>query len=543
MAKVVYYDPYSEIVYYKDIAENFKGDTSTKWLEIQEEGERAYSYRGDQDGISKRMGRTVAETLRRQARSEYDKEVKALSEFFGCSIDSFPNWVLRGRISFKPLLEAVNEAFNFQDAVEKLHFRLQNEELGVSSDSLDSHFYNSLINNITEELTDFVLRNIEDLLNNRITNNDLRDFIDNAANNSLKELIPSLLKEQQRDRISAIDLSLIVSDSYDKLRNLMQTDNLWEFNINDLITRLQDNFNLNNSIDDMVWALRQDLNIQVVNKLNLTPETINLLTSYVQTALSGELILADGVSTAIMPDLSGVEQDFKEKLSRATDGQNLELILSMQERKTRDSYASIKRDLQRLRDNMKRSVKDRLFIYERQINYDSNELKLGNSSFRLPHFRNFLREIQFPNADRLIDYLRQTMPGAIYEGQTTNASISLARATANFLFDDFKVLGETAGLNTIHLYNIQGVYLPLSYILSTIADSFSKLNDPTSYVNFDFNYGDNPLYTAEDYPMKSGRTKRGSEERWAAQAKQSDEIIVTVTFLQNFKELIERDLM
>ena len=539
----MYYDPYSEIVYYKDIAEKFEGDTRARWLAIQEEGEKAYGYRGDQDGISKRMGRTVAETLRRQARSEYDKEVKALSEFFGCSIDSFPKWVLRGRISFKPLLEAVNEAFNFQDAVEKLHLRLQNEELGVSSDSLDSHFYNSLVNNITEKLTDFIFHNIEDFLDNRITNNDLRDFINNVADNSLKELIPSLLKEQQRDRISAIDLSLIVSDSYNKLRNLMQTDNLWEFNINDLITRLMDNLNLNDSIDDMAWALRQDLNIQVINKLNLTPETINILISHVQTALSGELILADGVVTTIMPDLSVLEQNLKEKISRATDRQNLELILGIQERKTREAYENLKRDLQRLRNNMQRSVKDGFFIYRRQIPYDSNELKLGNSSFRLPDFRTFLRDIQFPNADRLIDYLRQTMPGAIYEGQTTNASISLARATANFLFDDFKVLGETAGLGAIHLYNIQGVYLPLSYILSTIADSFSKLNDPTSYVNFDFNYGDNPLYTAEDYPMKSGRGKRGSEKRWAAQANQSDEIIVTVTFLKNFKELIERDLM
>lgn len=141
----------------------------------------------------------------------------------------------------------------------------------------------------------------------------------------------------------------------------------------------------------------------------------------------------------------------------------------------------------------------------------------------------------------LIQGIMQTIPGAIGENDKDLMEDKLAEYFAYFLFDDIDVIGQnTSGskFTQIHLMNLDGVYVPLSVLLSTYADALNKeitkitvapesvakikISTPKS---IKYNYAD-PNFTPED-------------GMWA---KQRDEafngIKVSITFLKSLRTIM-----
>ena len=132
----------------------------------------------------------------------------------------------------------------------------------------------------------------------------------------------------------------------------------------------------------------------------------------------------------------------------------------------------------------------------------------------------------------------QLAPGAIYGNSTEMREairLNLSKALANFLFDDYKMLGNDLldkGANAVHLFNLNGIRVPLSYFLAQAAEALAETAKATNGIfNISIHvpeilYGGSEYYY-DDY----------TPDMWAAQqAHTLYNSTITVTFLKKFNE-------
>ena len=148
------------------------------------------------------------------------------------------------------------------------------------------------------------------------------------------------------------------------------------------------------------------------------------------------------------------------------------------------------------------------------------------------------------NADELIGAIANTIKGAVYEGKKYEESLSkyIAEDIAIFLFDDARVLGKKMNENTanaIHLMNLNGIYIPLSYFLFLLAEAF-KSKDSEEYRNIFSPQIENNI--SIKYP-NGGEGAEGldkwSEDDWYRQRDDAlDRVKIGAHFSKNFVEMI-----
>jgi hypothetical protein len=91
-------------------------------------------------------------------------------------------------------------------------------------------------------------------------------------------------------------------------------------------------------------------------------------------------------------------------------------------------------------------------------------------------------------AKSFIGAIMQTLKGAMGSDKKGYLEEVLATQVAYFLFDDFETIGKkSTGVNRLHLMDLNGIYLPLSVILKTLADALERaenrgLDNPKSVV-------------------------------------------------------------
>ena len=149
------------------------------------------------------------------------------------------------------------------------------------------------------------------------------------------------------------------------------------------------------------------------------------------------------------------------------------------------------------------------------------------------------------NADELIGAIANTIKGAVYEGKKSEESLSkyIAEDIAIFLFDDARVLGKKMNENTanaIHLMNLNGIYIPLSYFLFLLAEAF-KSKDSEEYRNIFSPQIENNI--SIKYP-NGGEGAEGldkwSEDDWYRQRDDAlDRVKIGAHFSKNFVEMVK----
>ena len=81
------------------------------------------------------------------------------------------------------------------------------------------------------------------------------------------------------------------------------------------------------------------------------------------------------------------------------------------------------------------------------------------------------------NVSTFVGAVEQLAAGAVAESRVkTDFSDLISKHIAYLLFDDFETIGDGLknGVQTIHLMNLNGVYVPISSILFALADTFEK---------------------------------------------------------------------
>ena len=196
---------------------------------------------------------------------------------------------------------------------------------------------------------------------------------------------------------------------------------------------------------------------------------------------------------------------------------------------------------------MMENATDYEFIgYVNQKNYDLGKDFKGFSSgaaISLATFEEVANQIPTMSelaSQNLIGALMQFGDGAVgTDAQREVILQSLASAMAYFLFDDFTTISlsnNPTGFNAIHLFQLSGLFIPLSYLLEVSADAIDLGWERTNAIfKFSLNspgiiYGDIPL---EDY----------THDMWVEQGEYAlYHTTLTFTFLSSFQELMTQVL-
>lgn len=141
--------------------------------------------------------------------------------------------------------------------------------------------------------------------------------------------------------------------------------------------------------------------------------------------------------------------------------------------------------------------------------------------------------------------LMNTIPGAINEKNYDAMRTSMARTIATFLFDDFSTIGTEmkgdTGTNAIHLFSLQGIYVPLSWFFYQLAKAFGNKKGLTSgLVRVTIN---KPSQIKYPEPRKTRAALpeqyNNPGEAWRAQRDEAlDQIKIQMHFLGAIKQLL-----
>lgn len=201
-------------------------------------------------------------------------------------------------------------------------------------------------------------------------------------------------------------------------------------------------------------------------------------------------------------------------------------------------------------DKLNDSIEKTALVYENTKAYLIN-MKEGARTFqsfsggerKLNNILPILNEMGYNDngqAEDFIRLVRQTAKEAIYGGDESKkkaASEELARAVAMFLFDDINTIGNSEK-NTIHIFRLSDVVIPLSYFLYQVANAMDESVKVTFGGPTEVLYKD-AAYAAGTYAKNSDGDDGTSAQRWRNQRESADNRAVAITFMKNFKALLQ----
>lgn len=178
----------------------------------------------------------------------------------------------------------------------------------------------------------------------------------------------------------------------------------------------------------------------------------------------------------------------------------------------------------------------------------------AGSPISLNTYQAILEKTKYPEnwIRKIIGAVRQTLNGAIggesfKRSQKVHSHIALTIAT--FLFDDVDTIGDemSNGTNHVHLFNLNGIYLPLSLILYLLYFSFIKsikaIKEGNSGVSSTMKINRGNLVTVKISGLENIKYKSDSEYEVNWWNKQRDEamrdITVTIDFLRGIKQILD----
>lgn len=177
-------------------------------------------------------------------------------------------------------------------------------------------------------------------------------------------------------------------------------------------------------------------------------------------------------------------------------------------------------------------------VYSSAKNYSLNENFRGFSSgnkITLGQFQTLLSRIQ-GNIDTFVGGILQTLSGAIGENMKMDFQQWVAEDIAYFLFDDFETIGVPQSSGTsIHVFNLDGILVPLSFFLWLLAVSIEKgTRNPHDIVKAKINAG--TIKWTEEQAVYT-------QEMWVEQRNDAlNNITISVSFLQDFKNIMKEFL-
>lgn len=160
------------------------------------------------------------------------------------------------------------------------------------------------------------------------------------------------------------------------------------------------------------------------------------------------------------------------------------------------------------------------------------------------------------HVDALIKLAINAIPGAYledYQNYITEAiTVEIAHAMAYLLFDDWtSFTSANLSKNVIHVFSLEGLEVPLSYLLRKTGESFLKADrDTENYLKTQITYGNKGvIFQDGDYKYITGKdgkphtTVQAIVDAWNQQRDAAEKSVkFSIHFLGAFAELLGQDL-
>ena len=218
---------------------------------------------------------------------------------------------------------------------------------------------------------------------------------------------------------------------------------------------------------------------------------------------------------------------------------------------------------------LKNNVGDGFIIYGNAKSYRLDRLSdltgyFDGGTRNIQQLPSVMASYNIPISQDTVELVINTIPGAILEGDTTVQEFlteALAGQVAKLLFDDWTTIGDSSGsFDAIHVFNLSGVTVPLSYLLEKLADAAEEaagdlLNHPNAYIQVQFNlpsdikfrepsqtthFIQDQIRIERQTGKKRGRGNGGLQLAWDAQRDEALASTFGINFLSNFNTLLSQ---
>lgn len=490
----------------------------------------------------------IASNLRAQARNEAQKDIKLLNTYFGgnYSLDD-----VYDKQFGKELTIALNEALNLKDIFQRNYDRIVNEKgdgraakVTISS-VMESYVIteirnswpticNHILNRLAESNGEYsIAKAVEEEFNSPYIEKVVGRALDKAlasptwtggTDNPFKELVDYLNTHQ--DRRNYIIAKMWQYLGIDKLKqnmieNITNSEQLKNFKN----SRKNSKVNLTTSIKGGVQqGLMAEALSQVISEASIKLNTGN---SKFTTEQVG--------SIGAKPD---VVVGFQLNVDTITGIMTNDRFNGADREMNRRRFIEVNEHLKRLNKGM--------IIYSNVKDYalGQNFKRRGGFStggdMKLDTYANIMKKTK---ASEFVGAIANAMDEAVFGDEKHRQAIleMITQDMANFLFDDVFTVGKemTDGATAIHLMNLDGVYIPVSYLLLLLAEAFEQ-EDKKNYRDI---FYPTIRYTKILYPH-GGEGHEGDNkwtyDDWLKQRNDAlNKITIGATFARSFVDIVK----
>ena len=190
-------------------------------------------------------------------------------------------------------------------------------------------------------------------------------------------------------------------------------------------------------------------------------------------------------------------------------------------KEARDIFTKISREIENLNEGFIIYESDKTSTFGKSVKGIS-----GGTEIKLADYGYLVGNLNKSGA------IAQTLEGAVGKQYREDITQSVAEDIAYLLFDDFETIGS--GTRSIHVFNINGVYVPLSVFLFRLGKAVEKTDKiPKEMLKLHLHYkkSDEILYPkdSEDIPKNAWQNQRTSA---------LENISISLTFFKDFNDLI-----
>ena len=490
----------------------------------------------------------IASNLRAQARNEAQKDIKLLNTYFGgnYSLDD-----VYDKQFGKELTIALNEALNLKDIFQRNYDRIVNEKgdgraakVTISS-VMESYVIteirnswpticNHILNRLAESNGEYsIAKAVEEEFNSPYIEKVIGRALDKAlasptwtggTDNPFKELVDYLNTHQ--DRRNYIIAKMWQYLGIDKLKqnmikNITNSEQLKNFKN----SRKNSKVNLTTSIKGGVQqGLMAEALSQVISEASIKLNTGN---SKFTTEQVG--------SIGAKPD---VVVGFQLNVDTITGIMTNDRFNGADREMNRKRFIEVNEHLKRLNKGM--------IIYSNVKDYalGQNFKRRGGFStggdMKLDTYANIMKKTK---ASEFVGAIANAIDEAVFGDEKHRQAIleMITQDMANFLFDDVFTVGKemTDGAIAIHLMNLDGVYIPVSYLLLLLAEAFEQ-EDKKNYRDI---FYPTIRYTKILYPH-GGEGHEGDNkwtyDDWLKQRNDAlNKITIGATFARSFVDIVK----
>ena len=482
----------------------------------------------------------IADQLRQMASAEGAKEVALLKQFFNVtSLSLSPSDMYSGEIG-REIVDAINVGLSFKDAYERHLTRIIGKDgkkhakitaTQFFADYFTKNLYALVKQNIPANITDYTVEQLGDIL-----------FSDEIVNQALE------------NAFFGMENSLKVSGDWKKNDKQGYYDlfsAIEGFNKSSFLQEVARAYKLDELKARLIESIQSSDNLKDKFKHHMTAKSYIKKSLNETTFAKGTLgeIIGEKVAAAAVASIegTGVKVNFASKVvgragSKAdfvmSFGLDMSKILDVVDKHykgreaTVDAYKGLNEYLRKMDDGfiVYTNAKDWSLVEKRGRNKRYFEGFSAGSPISLGTLEGVIANTPGGSAD-MIGQIMSTMDGAIYSGEIGRLETELCSKMAYFLFDDVLTIGKptAASSRAIHLMYLDGVYVPLSYMLYLLADAIEDVSqDPRDIFDITINPG------SIKYPNPPWEPGMWHDQKATAY----EQIKISAKFLKSFRDVI-----